>query len=650
MASYNPWMVNSVHDFWFLKCPECSFDSKEEESFQAHALEEHPLSFTLFGKTVKEEAFDNNYEFAENNQDYPEAYENQGSFVDVQIKEEFIEKKDGIEKPSKNLSRSGIYQFKDYKFKDKEKKVKKTGQLIVKEQMLCQICPILELTTSARELRAHRTPNHKKGKQFYCPHCDHLENSWSTLVRHVSENHQEHYEENFFSNVKPLKTPKQESIVKEQVICEMCPVLELTTSNNKLSQHRKKYHREGREFKCPHCDKKSNVWINILTHVHAHHSEYYEKKYSCEICHESFIFSIILRRHEKSAHIETGKQTHICDTCGSDYVKLSDLKKHIRLKHNTGEEITMLFCEKCGYSTADKSVLRNHMYCRHNPEKHKKCQYCDFTSPHNNKVHVHIDINHPEKEEKNFLCEKCNKAFIYKASFVDHSKFKCKYSDYFEKRKEIAKKCAMKTKKLKERLFQCDYCDEKIKGTASSIIRKHYSLYHGSKPILDENHEKFKCTHCRDVFLFEHEFDRHKNLAHGIKTEKNYCPRCKESYVNEHKCQKEGQHCDQCGKTFSSKQHLDGHIKVEHLKILDVECAVCGKKVGSKTKLLNHMFRCHSQVTCEICNKEIANPYDLKRHKLIVHKDTTGAWLCRRCPKSAFFTKSKYDQHMRDKH
>jgi hypothetical protein len=175
-------------------------------------------------------------------------------------------------------------------------------------------------------------------------------------------------------------------------------------------------------------------------------------------------------------------------------------------------------------------------------------------------------------------------------------------------------------------------------------------LYHGSKPILDENHEKFKCSHCRDIFLFEHEFDRHKNLAHGIKTDKNYCARCKESYVETHKCQKEGQHCDQCGKSFSSKTNLDGHIKVEHDKILDFECTVCGKKVGSNAKLLDHMFRCHSQVTCEICNKEIANPYDLKRHKLIVHKDTTGAWLCRRCPKSAFFTKSKFDQHMKDKH
>ena len=133
------------------------------------------------------------------------------------------------------------------------------------------------------------------------------------------------------------------------------------------------------------------------------------------------------------------------------------------------------------------------------------------------------------------------------------------------------------------------------------------------------------------------------------------------SYVELHTCQKGGETwppknkglkypCDRCSKTFSSKSHLIGHIKTDHEKQLDFECTTCSKKVGSKTQLSNHIFRCHSQVPCEICNKEIANPYDLKRHKLIVHKDTTGAWLCRRCPKSAFFTKSKFDQHMKDKH
>ena len=51
----NPWHVDSIQAFSFFKCPECIFDAKEEDVFQNHALENHPLSFALFGKTVKEE-------------------------------------------------------------------------------------------------------------------------------------------------------------------------------------------------------------------------------------------------------------------------------------------------------------------------------------------------------------------------------------------------------------------------------------------------------------------------------------------------------------------------------------------------------------------------------------------------------------------
>merc|ERR1719162_2903347 len=101
------------------------------------------------------------------------------------------------------------------------------------------------------------------------------------------------------------------------------------------------------------------------------------------------------------------------------------------------------------------------MYRKHNMEKHKKCQFCEYTSPCNLKLHAHIDNNHPEKEEKNFLCEKCNKSFIYKATFNDHSKYKCKYSGYLDKRKEQSRKSQMKNKHYNEYdyiRFQCDYC------------------------------------------------------------------------------------------------------------------------------------------------------------------------------------------------
>ena len=55
MSTVNPWEVDSVQAFLCLKCPECTFDSKQKETFRDHALENHPLSFVLFGKACKEE-------------------------------------------------------------------------------------------------------------------------------------------------------------------------------------------------------------------------------------------------------------------------------------------------------------------------------------------------------------------------------------------------------------------------------------------------------------------------------------------------------------------------------------------------------------------------------------------------------------------
>ena len=46
----NPWFVDSLQNFWHLKCPECTFDSKEEGTFKYHAVTKHPLSLVLFGK------------------------------------------------------------------------------------------------------------------------------------------------------------------------------------------------------------------------------------------------------------------------------------------------------------------------------------------------------------------------------------------------------------------------------------------------------------------------------------------------------------------------------------------------------------------------------------------------------------------------
>ena len=46
--SENPWRVESIHAFYLIKCPECQFDTKEEELFENHAMKNHPLSYVFF--------------------------------------------------------------------------------------------------------------------------------------------------------------------------------------------------------------------------------------------------------------------------------------------------------------------------------------------------------------------------------------------------------------------------------------------------------------------------------------------------------------------------------------------------------------------------------------------------------------------------
>ena len=82
MDGNNPWFVESIDAFLFWKCPECKFDTQEEYFFQAHATENHPLSFVFFGKTLNENDIDLDQEVKSENdfvttEDLPEDFNNE---------------------------------------------------------------------------------------------------------------------------------------------------------------------------------------------------------------------------------------------------------------------------------------------------------------------------------------------------------------------------------------------------------------------------------------------------------------------------------------------------------------------------------------------------------------------------------------------
>ena len=57
MDANNPWQVESREAFYCLKCPECMYFTTDDNGFYNHAVENHPLSGTLFGKP-KDETID----------------------------------------------------------------------------------------------------------------------------------------------------------------------------------------------------------------------------------------------------------------------------------------------------------------------------------------------------------------------------------------------------------------------------------------------------------------------------------------------------------------------------------------------------------------------------------------------------------------
>ena len=51
----NPWQVESIQAFYWLKCPECPLATKEENHFEIHASKNHPLSYVYFKQKHKNE-------------------------------------------------------------------------------------------------------------------------------------------------------------------------------------------------------------------------------------------------------------------------------------------------------------------------------------------------------------------------------------------------------------------------------------------------------------------------------------------------------------------------------------------------------------------------------------------------------------------
>ena len=276
----NPWHVESIHAFYFLKCPECGFDTKEEKNFQTHAIQNHPLSSVLFGERVlakkivilEQKPDPDEYEKDWNNQEESLLPSNDQIITDEttsKIKEEILEEinldipiKEEQDYYETNFSEDNshgdteitqeYFEYNDYSIVDP----------LSKEIPQNEASTSIPLIHESRNKKVKRTTNAVKKKA----------NDNSGVSSNTNESGKNK--------------------------CDICN--KTFSYSHALNRHVKTVHLQMRSWTCEFCEGKFKQRSDLNNHVLAKHHKV--KPWSCHYCNSHFTQKSNLTKHIKSMH------------------------------------------------------------------------------------------------------------------------------------------------------------------------------------------------------------------------------------------------------------------------------------------------------------------------------------------------------------
>ena len=384
----NPWEVESIQDFYFLRCPECDFDTKEENSFENHAAENHPLSFVLFDNKsakidfytldIKEEPFS---QF-----DTQTSHDNQKSSVNDQFSPSSSVAEDNsllVVPDLKKDSTEELYlhenDLEDYEIKIKNSIIENYSTDVEEDPLNSDMMSVHEETKQNKSF-------HKEIKPFKCIICNFETSTNKNLKKHMKSVHEE---------IKPFK-------------CKLCDYE--TASNFHLKLHINSVHEWIKPFKCSKCDSSFSQKDDMKIHVESVHEGI--KPFKCNICNFETSTDYNLKKHKESVH--EGLKPFKCTICDYKTARNFHLKLHINSVH---ERIKPFKCSICDSSFSQKGDMKKHVESVHERIKPFKCIICDFRSAKKCNLKKHIESVHED-----FKCKICEYKTAEKKSLRIHMK------------------------------------------------------------------------------------------------------------------------------------------------------------------------------------------------------------------------------------
>jgi len=373
ITTTNPWQVDSVQEFACLKCPECTFDTKKGEVFKDHAVENHPLSFVLFVKTLKEEEeFD------------PSLLANQFNLDSTGIKKEVTEgnnEKSSRDKNSHKCSTCNATFLKRYNLKRHIEQVHED-----KRPYECTECD--KKFKKRDHLKSHFSRAH--GDKDYVQSeikQEYIEDSYQETDYLINQNVADYCEPNLEEmNYEYIdyNTTRNENYQKSK---KKKPKIPGSKSDPEI---RKKYtpiiHEGNKQFECNECKKTYATAYGVSIHISSEHEG---NRPMCTVCGKTFCLKKALQNHMNEVHEK--KIVARCDKCDKGFTQKNALKRHIDSVH---EGKRPHLCTICGSSFAENKKLQLHIAAVHKKEKPFSCHLCGIRFARKDKLNVHIQAVH----------------------------------------------------------------------------------------------------------------------------------------------------------------------------------------------------------------------------------------------------------------